>query len=127
MNERLSEQVIGCAVEVSRQLGHGFLEKVYEGALAVELEEASIPYARQKNIAVQYRGRTIGEYCCDFVIANRLLLELKALTAITRTHEAQLMNYLKATGLTVGLLLNFGTPTLGIRRLVHSYNAEQPI
>lgn len=127
MNEKLSEQVIGCAVTVSRQLGHGFLEKVNERALAIELDGAQIPYERQKNVAVQYRGKTIGEYCCDFVIDNRLLLELKALTAISRVHEAQLMNYLKATGFTVGLLLNFGTPTLGIRRIVHNYNADQPI
>ena len=127
MDIKLSEQVIGCAVTVSRQLGHGFLEKVYEGALAVELEEANIPYERQKSIAVRYRSKNVGEYCCDFIVADRLLLELKALTAISRTHEAQVMNYLKATGLTVGLLLNFGTPALGIRRVVHSYNPDQPI
>ena len=127
MSGRLSERVIGCAVAVSRQLGHGFLEKVYEGALAIELEEAKIPYERQKNIAVQYRGKCVGEYCCDFVVADRMLLELKALTAITSAHEAQLMNYLKATGFAVGLLLNFGTPTLGIRRMVHNYNANEPV
>lgn len=127
MSEKLSELVIGCAVKVSRQLGHGFLEKIYEGALAVELEEARVPYERQRSVVVRYRGMVVGEYCCDFVVDDQLLLELKALTALSPVHEAQVMNYLKATGLTDGLLLNFGTPTLGIRRIVHNYNGDQPI
>lgn len=127
MSGKLSEQVIGCAVAVSRQLGHGILERVYEEALALELDAARIPHERQKSLVVIYRGTAVGEYCCDFVVDNRLLLELKALGSISGAHEAQVMNYLKATGLTVGLLLNFGTPTLGIRRIVHNYNPGRPI
>jgi len=114
-------------VTVSRQLGHGFLENVYEEALALELRAAGVPFERQKSVMVRYRDTVVGEYRCDFVIDNRLLLELKALAAISKAHEAQVMNYLKATGLAVGLVLNFGTPTLGIRRIVHNYKADQPI
>ncbi|HET7931206.1 MAG TPA: GxxExxY protein [Rhodanobacteraceae bacterium] len=127
MGKRLSERVIGCAVTVSRELGHGFLEKVYEEALALELNEARIAYERQKHLVVRYRDLAVGEYCCDFVVDGRLLLELKALSALSSVHEAQVMNYLKATGLPVGLLLSFGTSTLGVRRLVHNYDADQPI
>jgi len=124
---KLSERVIGCAMSVGRNLGHGFLERVYEAALAIELDEAGISYERQRSVAVRYRGRIVGEYVCDFVIDGRLLLELKALAAVNRDHEAQVMNYLKATGLTVALLLNFGTPRLGVRRIVHDHDDTQPI
>lgn len=127
MNERLSKTVIGCAVKVSRGLGHGFLEKVYEEALAVEMEEAGLAYERQKNVAVQYRNRVVGEYCCDFVVDKRLLLELKALGALNHNHQAQVMNYLKAMDINVGLLLNFGTPILDVRRIVRCYNEDMKI
>jgi GxxExxY protein len=124
---KLSERVIGCAMSVSRDLGHGFLERVYEAALAIELDEANVSYERQRGVAVRYRGRVVGEYVCDFIVDGRLLLELKALTTMTREHDAQVMNYLKATGLTVALLLNFGTPKLGVRRIVHHYDDALPI
>jgi GxxExxY protein len=124
---KLSERVIGCAMSVSRDLGHGFLERVYEAALAIELDEANVSYERQRGVAVRYRGRVVGEYVCDFIVDGRLLLELKALTTMTREHEAQVMNYLKATGLTVALLLNFGAPKLGVRRIVHNHDDTRPI
>jgi GxxExxY protein len=127
VEQKLSERVIGCAMSVNRDLGHGFLERVYEAALAIELDEARVAYERQRGVAVRYRGRVVGEYICDFIVDGRLLLELKALTTMTREHEAQVMNYLKATGLTVALLLNFGTPTLGVRRIVHNHDDTQPI
>lgn len=127
MELKLSERVIGCAMSVSRDLGHGFLERVYEAALAIELDEANVSYERQRGVAVRYRGRVVGEYVCDFIVDGRLLLELKALTTMTREHEAQVMNYLKATGLTVALLLNFGAPKLGVRRIVHNHDDTRPI
>lgn len=127
MDEQLSKNVIGCAIAVSRVLGHGFLEKVYEEALAIELKSAGILYRRQYPISVRYKGLSVGEYCCDFLVDGRLMIELKALSSLNSQHEAQLMNYLKATGITVGLLLNFGTPTLGIRRMVHGYEPEAAI
>lgn len=127
MVEKISKAVIGCAINVSRALGHGFLERVYEAALAIELEIAGLSFERQKAITVEYRGRRVGEYCCDFLVDDRLIVELKALAALAREHEAQMMNYLKATGLTVGLLLNFGRPTLGIRRIVREHDDARPI
>ena len=124
---KLSERVICCAIEVSRVLGSGFLEKVYEAALAVELELAGIAHVRQAPVPVFYRNVRVGEYVCDFVIDGRLILEIKALRALAGEHEAQLLNYLKATGIQAGLLLNFGSPRLGIRRLVLNHDDACPI
>jgi GxxExxY protein len=127
VNVRLSEVVIGCAIEVSRQLGHGFLERVYEGAFALELSANGIAFQRQRELPVLYRGQIVGDYVCDFIVEGQLLVELKALAALTREHEAQLLNYLKASDLTAGLLLNFGTPKLGIRRLVLQHDDAHAI
>ncbi|MBI3771611.1 MAG: GxxExxY protein [Gammaproteobacteria bacterium] len=118
----LSEQVIGCAFEVSNRLGAGFLEAVYENALCHELTYKGVPFVRQKPLEVRYRGKIVGNYVADIVVGNRLLLELKALSKLSPEHDAQVMNYLNASGLKVGLLLNFGTPKLGIRRIVWEYN-----
>jgi len=123
----LSDKVIGCAQNVSRELGAGFFEKVYENALCVELRRAGIPYQRQQRFSITYREENIGYYVADLVIDNRLLLELKALSGFSREHDAQVMNYLKASGLTVGLLLNFGVAKLGIRRVVWNYDENNNI
>ncbi len=122
MDDELSQRVIGCAFEVSNTLGAGFFEKVYEKALCVELEKAGLGYMCQKPVSVKYKDFLVGEYIVDIVVDDRLLLELKALSALCREHEAQLMNYLKATGLSVGLLLNFGRPKLGIKRMIWNHN-----
>ena len=127
MEQRLSEVVIGCAIEVHRTLGHGFLERVYELALAIEFRHAGLTFERQKSLPVSYRGEIVGEYCCDFLIENLLIIELKALASTTTDHEAQVLNYLKATSTQVGLLLNFGGPRLGIKRLVLHHNDALPI
>lgn len=126
-DKRLSEQVIRCAQNVSRELGAGFLENVYENALCVELKNAGLPFNRQQQFGVLYKGENIGNYIADIVVADRLLLELKALSGFSREHEAQVMNYLKASELTVGLLLNFGVTKLGIRRVVWNYDDKQNI
>ena len=110
-----------------RVLGHGFLERVYESALAIELKHASVPFECQKQIEVFYREQVVGEYCCDFIVENKLILELKALRVTTPDHESQVLNYLKATHMTAGLLLNFGSPRLGIRRLVLKHDDLNPI
>lgn len=120
--DNISRRVIGCAFAVSNELGAGFLENVYESALAVELGKQNIRFEKQKALDVYYSGTTVGHYIADLVIGDRLILEVKALSAVTPTHEAQLMNYLQATGITVGLLLNFGTPRLGVKRIVKSYD-----
>ena len=127
MEKTISERVIGCAYEVSNHLGTGFLEAVYENALGVELEAEDIRYAKQKQLKVNYKGNTVGHYVSDLIVENKLLLELKALPGLTTQHEAQVMNYLKATGIKVGLLINFGTPKLGIKRIVCHYNEIERI
>jgi GxxExxY protein len=122
MDDELSQRVIGCAFEVSNTLGSGFFEKVYEKALCVEFEKAGLEYVCQKPVSVKYKDIPVGEYIADIIIEGRLLLELKALSTLCREHEALLMNYLKATGLSVGLLLNFGKPKLGIKRMIWNHN-----
>jgi GxxExxY protein len=115
---KLTEGVIGCAFNVSNALGVGYLEKVYENALAVELRAQEIKVVQQKPISVVYRGVIVGEYIADMLVDDQLILEIKAARAIDRAHEAQLINYLKATGIHTGLVLNFGTSHLGISRKV---------
>ena len=127
MSKTLSERVIGCAFEVSGKLGAGFLETVYENALCIELKRQNIQFEQQKPVDVIYRDTIVGFYVTDLLIEERLLVELKALSQFTQQHDAQVMNYLKATGLNVGLLLNFGTPKLGIRRIVWQYNETERI
>ncbi|UCB55400.1 MAG: GxxExxY protein [Thiotrichales bacterium] len=122
MDDELSQRVIGCAFEVSNTLGAGFVEKVYEKALCVELRKTGLGYKCQKPVPVKYKGILVGQYIADIVVEDKLLLELKALSTLCREHEAQLMNYLKATGLSVGLLLNFGRPKLGIKRMIWNHN-----
>ncbi len=112
---------------MSNALGAGFLEAVYENALCYELDARGIDYERQKPLIVRYRGRVVGKYFADIVVEGRLLVELKALSRATGEHEAQVMNYLQATNLSVGLLLNFGTPKLGIRRIVWRYDETRKI
>ena len=123
----ISEQVISCAFEVSNTLGAGFIEKVYENALCVELRRAGIPFSRQKRYEVRYKNENIGNYIADIVIADKLLIELKALSALNREHEAQVMNYLKASGLRVGLLVNFGTSRIGMKRIVWNHDESEKI
>ena len=120
--KRLSERVLGCAQNVSRELGAGFLEKVYESALCVELSQAGIPFQCQKKFEIYYKSENVGNYFADIVVDDKLVVELKALSCLSREHDAQIMNYLKASGLTVGLLLNFGVSKLGIRRVVWNYD-----
>ena len=100
---------------------------MYENALCLELQENGIEFQRQKSIEVSYKNQSVGNYIADIVIEGRLLVELKALSDITKQHEAQVMNYLKATSIKVGLLLNFGTPKLGVRRIAWRYNEAEKI
>ena len=101
-----------------RILGHGFLEAVYEAALARELDLRGVPYERQRRLTVTCKGHAVGEYVADFVVDGKVIVELKATKKLTEADEAQLLNYLKATGLRVSLLLNFGAPSLEHRRRV---------
>jgi len=112
---------------VHRELGNGYLELVYERALAVELDLAGIRFARQVSLPVAYKGKLIGNFTADMVVENCLILELKAIESMPPRDEAQLINYLKASGITVGLLLNFGCRSLKTRRLVYKYDNAHSI
>ncbi len=118
LHEQLTETIIGAAIKVANTLGCGFLEKVYENALAHELRKAGLIVAQQVPIAVYYDGVIVGEYVADLVVNGVVILELKACSALENIHSAQCINYLKATGKEVSLLLNFGKPRLEFKRLV---------
>ena len=120
--EKRDEQtyaIIGVAMEVHRELGPGFLEAVYQDALAIELASRGIPFEREPVVPVRYKGRVLpSTYRADFICYGEIIVELKALDTLVGTHEAQVINYLKATTLTRALLLNFGTKSLEYKRLV---------
>ena len=107
LHEEITEKIIKAYFEVYNTLGYGFLERVYENALARELSDAGLSVKRQHPIAVDYKGQLVGEYCADLLVEGAVIVELKAAEALREEHECQLLNYLKATGIEVGLLLNF--------------------
>ncbi len=114
--------VIGAAIEVHRVLGPGFLESVYEEALAVELSLRGVPFRRQVPVAMHYKGRPIGQARLDLIVAYRVVVELKAVEQLAPVHVSQVVSYLKATRLRHGLLITFNVPVLrlGIKRVVHT-------
>ena len=116
--QELTEKILGAAFKVQNTLGCGFLEKVYENALVVELSREALRLQQQKSLQVKYEGAIVGEYLADLVVENRVIVECKAVGQLDPVHEAQLLNYLKATGIRVGLLLNFGRPKMQYRRFV---------
>lgn len=119
--DQRTHAITGAAMEVHRQLGHGFLEAVYQEALAIEFRNQGIPSQREVPIAVRYKGESLScTYRADFLCFESVIVELKALTALGGTEEAQVINYLKGTGIEVGLLLNFGAASLQFKRLVFS-------
>ncbi len=127
LEKTLSERVIQCGFVVSNALGVGFLESVYENALCIELAAQGIQFQQQKQLKVIYQGQVVGNYVADLIVEDKLLVELKAVGDLAVNHRAQVTNYLKATGLTVGLLLNFGTPKLGVQRIVYEYKDSNTI
>ena len=120
LNE-LSNKVIKAAFTVSSSLGVGFLEKVYENSLAHELRNAGFMVDQQKAIQVAYDGAIVGDYIADILVEGNLLVEIKAVKALDEIHMAQCMNYLKATGMRLCMLLNFGNPRLEIKRIVRDF------
>lgn len=118
IQSELSEKVLGSCLRVHRALGPGYLEKIYEEAVALDLRDSGLSFERQKPVAVSYLGRAIGEHRLDLVVAGSLVLELKACAAIEDIHLATARSYLKATGLELALVVNFARPTLEIKRVV---------
>ena len=120
LNE-ITHEIIGCAYEVANQLGVGFLEKVYENALCIELSKQGLIAQQQKIIDVYYKEILVGEYVADLLVEDLVIVELKALERLKGIHQAQLRNYLKATNNRYGLLINFGNPRVEMKRIVHGY------
>src|SRR3972149_10571835 len=122
--DELAKAVIGAAIEVHRVLGPGYLESVYEEALAVELNLRGVAFERQKRMSVDYKGHAVGEGRLDLLVDGCLIVELKAVEALAPIHTAQVISYLKATQLPLGLLINFNVPLLkeGIKRIILSYS-----
>ncbi|MDO8585941.1 MAG: GxxExxY protein [Armatimonadota bacterium] len=118
MNE-ISEEIIGCCFKVSNTLGSGFLEKVYENALAHELRKCGRIVEQKKSVIVRYDGQIIGEYFADLLVDRCVLIELKAVDFLAESHTAQCLNYLRATELKLGLVVNFGRPKVEVKRVAN--------
>jgi len=118
--EELAYKVIGCAIEVHRVIGPGYLESVYENALAVELTQQGIAFERQLPVDIEYKGVNVGQGRIDLLVSRSIVLELKAIDQFAAIHQPQVISYLKATNLQLGLLINFNTEVLkdGIKRIV---------
>ena len=114
----ITYKINGAVYEVFRVLGHGFLEKVYENALMIEFPNSGLMARRQFPIKVNYKGTEIGDYFADIVVEEKVIIELKAVESIQKIHEAQLLNYLKATKYKIGLLVNFYHPKAKIKRYI---------
>ena len=119
-DNRVSERIIACGVEVHRHLGPGLLESVYEMALVIELQEAGLSYQQQSGIPLYYKGRLVAEYRPDLIVAGRVIVEVKSTERHHPVYVAQMLTYLRVTGLNLGLILNFNTAWLkqGIRRVM---------
>jgi GxxExxY protein len=119
-NTHLTERIIGCALEVHRRLGPGLLENVYESALCIELRVNELAFTRQCGIPLYYRGELISEHRPDLIVEGQIVVEVKSVEKLAPIHWAQVLTYLRVTGLKVGLLLNFNSPRLraGTRRVV---------
>ena len=118
--EDLAYRVIGAAIEVHAEIGPGFLESIYHNALAYELEQRSIAYQREEKVVVIFKEQVVGEGRIDLLVDQKLVVELKTVEAVTDTHRAQVSAYLKASGLRLGLLLNFNTAVMrdGVKRVI---------
>lgn len=121
----LTDTIIRSFYDVYNELGHGFLESVYREAMVAALKENGLPVEREKSVEVRFRGEVVGVFRTDLVVANSVIVELKCARTIDSNHEAQLLNYLKATQYEVGLLLNFGTPP-HFRRMVLETARKRP-
>ncbi|MDO7874614.1 GxxExxY protein [Hymenobacter sp. ASUV-10] len=120
-HNKLTEAVIGCAMRVHKTLGTGFQEVIYQRSLAIEMREAGLVFAREIEMPLFYKGVEVGSRRVDFLVEECVLVELKALHELTKTHHAQIINYLEAYQLEVGLLINFGEPSLKFKRFLKNH------
>jgi len=120
--EELTEQIIGCAFRVYNRMGFGFLESVYEKCMMIELERNGLRAMAQQPIKAEYEGVVVGDFVADIVVDDTVIVELKSVRRLSQAHEAQLVNYLVATGKPVGLLLNFGEEKVEVKRKVRVLN-----
>jgi GxxExxY protein len=124
--EEITDKILKAAFKVHNTLGFGFLENVYQNALIIEIRKEGLKVEREKPIKVQYGDEIVGEYSADLIVGDKVIIELKAVEGLNKKFEVQLVNYLTATGLEVGLLLNFGKGSLQYKRKVRTLN-ENPV
>ena len=117
---KISEIIINCAFQVANTLGSGFLEKVYENAMVIELIKRGLSVNQQHSLKVYYDNKVVGDYFADIIVNNEIIVELKTVNSINEIHEAQLLNYLKASNKKLGLIINFYTPKVQIKRMVNN-------
>jgi len=121
---QITKSVIGCAFEVINELGAGFLESVYEKALLLALRQKGLSAISQHPVKVMFRGECVGDFYADIFVEEKVIVELKTVKTIAPEHQAQIINYLNATGIEVGLLINFGNPKLEYKRFTRSKEFE---
>ena len=126
LHEDLTAKILEACFEVMKELGAGFLESVYEKALVVALRQKGLDVKEQYPLSVKFRGQSVGEFYADILLENKVIIELKTTRMLTPEHQAQLINYLNATGIEVGLLVNFGNPRLEYKRL-HRYRQDSSL
>ncbi len=119
-HEELTRSIIGCAFEVMNELGAGFLESVYEKALVLALKQKGLDVSAQHSVSVSFRGEVIGDFYAYLLVEESVIVELKAVRSLAPEHQAQVINYLNASGIEIGLLINFGNPKLDYRRLTRN-------
>jgi GxxExxY protein len=119
-HSEITEKIIGCAMEVHKALGNGFQEVIYQRALAIEMEKQGLSFTREQEMPIFYDGHEIGTRRVDFFVEKKVMVELKALTALEDVHMAQAINYLEAYNMEIGLLINFGAKQLQFKRVINT-------
>ena len=127
LHSEITSKIIQACFEVSNELGIGYLESVYENALFVALQQKQLQVARQVPLKVRFRDVIVGDFRADMLIENKIIVEIKVVSGLLNEHFAQLLNYLKTTGIPVGLVVNFGTSKLQYRRFDNRFGSERPI
>jgi len=124
LHEEITQKILEACFEVAGELGSGFLESVYQNALLIAFQQKDLQVRSQQSINVAFRGHIVGEFSADFLINDKVIVEIKAVNTLLPEHDAQVINYLKAAGIEIGLLVNFGRPKLEYKRL---YKSPKPL